>query len=106
MEAVSGVQPAALETSLPQQDNFSFSENFGSEESTIGDKFFQILSDTKQEISEKTSKIESSLNVEEITPVDLIRLQFEIAEITIQQELMSKGVSKSTQNVDTLLKAQ
>ncbi len=113
MDAVSSVQSIALDTSLPRQDSFAVNDNMalndnvaGIEETTLGDKFFQILSDTKQEINEKTTNIESSLKVDEITPMDLIRLQYEIAEITIQQELISKGVSKSTQNVDTLLKAQ
>lgn len=107
MDAVSSVQSVAFDTSLAKQDGFAINDNItGVEETTLGDKFFQILSNTKQEINEKTTNIESSLKVEEITPMDLIRLQYEIAEITIQQELISKGVSKSTQNVDTLLKAQ
>ncbi|VUD69249.1 Yop proteins translocation protein I [Thalassocella blandensis] len=106
MDAISTVQAPGLSTSL-QQDAFSFDQQgLSPDETSLGDKFFQILSDTKQEIKEKTSQIETSLKVDEITPVDLLRLQFEIAEITIQQELISKGVSKSTQNVDTLLKAQ
>lgn len=105
MDAISSIKPT-LESPLSNLDSFAFDQGVVNEESTLGDKFFQILSETKQGISEKTSQIESALSVEEITPVDLIRLQFEIAEITIQQELISKGLSKSTQNVDTLLKAQ
>ncbi|WP_444913822.1 type III secretion system inner rod subunit SctI [Microbulbifer sp. TRSA007] len=107
MDAISGVQPVAFDS--PLSDPGGFSQNHDdvlTSEATLGDKFFQIISDTKQEIGAKTNEIESALRVDEIKPVDLLRLQFEIAEITIQQELISKGISKSTQNVDTLLKAQ
>lgn len=106
MEAVSGVEPLALPNTLSQNDDSLNATSVSEDEITLGDKFFQILSDTKLEISEKTNQIHSSLSVDEISPVDLLRLQYELAEITIQQELISKGVSKSTQNVDTLLKAQ
>lgn len=112
MDAISGIQAPAFSSSIAdsssiaEQNNFGINESLNPDEASLGDKFFQILSDTKQEISEKTNQIESSLSVKDISPVDLIRLQFELAEITIQQELISKGVSKSTQNVDTLLKAQ
>ncbi|GLS24693.1 type III secretion system inner rod subunit SctI [Marinibactrum halimedae] len=113
MDAISGVPPVDVNSTFSQQENFSPSEDIGGprdiaggEDASLGDKFFQILSETKREINEKTSEIQSTLKVDELTPMDLIRLQYEIAEITIQQELISKGVSKSTQNVDTLLKAQ
>lgn len=107
MDAITGVEPIEINSSLTQHGESTFNESgVNAEESSLGDKFFKILSDTKQEISEKTTDIENTLKVDKLTPVDLIRLQFEIAEITIQQELVSKGVSKSTQNVDTLLKAQ
>ncbi|WP_444917385.1 type III secretion system inner rod subunit SctI [Microbulbifer sp. JMSA003] len=107
METISGAQPVAFDSPLSGQSGFLTGEDqFSASEATLGDKFFQIISDTKEEIGAKTTEIESALSVDEIAPVDLLRLQFEIAEITIQQELISKGISKSTQNVDTLLKAQ
>ena len=39
-------------------------------------------------------------------PGDALKLQMKMQEVMLQQELMSKVVSKSTQNIDTLLKGQ
>ncbi|NVK57421.1 MAG: type III secretion system inner rod subunit SctI [Alteromonadaceae bacterium] len=107
MEPVSGISSASFDSfstsEFTMADNFA--ENYQDIDS-LGNKFFEILSDAKENIATKSVEISEALNVKDISPVDLIRLQFQLAELTIQQELVSKGVSKSTQNVDTLLKAQ
>jgi type III secretion protein I len=73
----------------------------------VGAQFLDALGDAKQNISERASNIESSLQSSEaMTPGELMKIQVELAQLTLEQELISKGVSKTTQNVDTLIKAQ
>lgn len=45
-------------------------------------------------------------SAENFGPADAMKLQMKMQEVMLQQELMSKVVSKSTQNIDTLLKGQ
>jgi type III secretion system YscI/HrpB-like protein len=45
-------------------------------------------------------------NTDQLAPSDMLRAQMRFQQISMQQDLMSKVVSKSEQNVDQLLKGQ
>jgi len=55
-----------------------------------------------QAISELNQAVASSSN----SPADMLRIQQKLQQVTMQQDLMGKVVSKSEQNIDTLLKGQ
>ncbi|WP_144393340.1 type III secretion system inner rod subunit SctI [Pleionea sediminis] len=107
MEPISEISQVTLNNdSLGEQTSGSLDASINGETDSLGDRFLKMLGDTKQHIGEKSAEIQEALTVEHISPAELLKVQYELAEIAIQQELISKGVSKSTQNVDTLLKAQ
>ena len=59
-----------------------------------------------EKVAAKLQDVIGSVDVAELNPGEALRLQIEIQQVLLQQELMGKIVSKSNQNVDTLLKQQ
>lgn len=107
MDALSKITAVSMET-VTEQGEFAFPKAPSmAEVDGLGAQLLDALGETKKTVNEKSSSIEDTLSrVDDLSPGELLKVQFELAEITLQQELISKGVTKSTQNVDTLLKAQ
>lgn len=107
MEAVGKITAISLET-LQEQTGYAIPNAPSMAEiEGLGAEFKETLSEVKTDISTKVSSIgESISSLENVTPSQLLKLQLELTQVTLQQELISKGVTKTTQNVDTLIKAQ
>ena len=107
MDALSKITAVSMET-VAEQGDLSFPKVPSMAElDGLGAQLLDALGDTKKSVSETSLSIEQTLaRVDNLSPGELLKVQFELAEITLQQELISKGVTKSTQNVDSLLKAQ
>lgn len=107
MDALSKITAVSMETVAEQSDLGFPKAPSMAELDGLGSQLLDALGETKKNVNEKSLSIEETLKrVDNLSPGELLKVQFELAEITLQQELISKGVTKSTQNVDTLLKAQ
>jgi len=78
-----------------------------STDQTIGDKMLTGLQNIKEGYDHQVDVVTSiTSSTGPIDVKDMIKLQLDLAKLTMQGELINKTVSKSTQNIDTLLKSQ
>jgi type III secretion system YscI/HrpB-like protein len=96
----------AMEGSGPERNAQTAACREGSDGQCIGDAMLNNIQKIKADYDTAVEKINLSVSAVEITPQGLLRLQLEIARLQLQEDLMAKVASKSTQNVDTLLKSQ
>ncbi len=74
---------------------------------TLGDKILHGLQSVKSGYDHQAGAVQESLNGKDPLSInDMMKLQYDLAKLTLQGELINKTVSKSTQNLDTLLKSQ
>ncbi len=108
MEAVGKIVSVSLDTLQEQADYTTLpSAPNMAEVEGLGDEFLDALGEVKMQVSERSHNItETIANLEVISPAQLLQLQLDLAQVTLQQELISKGVTKSTQNIETVIKAQ
>lgn len=76
--------------------------------STIGEKLFSKLDAMGSEFKSTVMKAHEEMEKapDQLTLRDILKLQYEFAVITLQIDVVSKGVQKAVQNVDTLVKIQ
>ncbi|MBU6955870.1 type III secretion system inner rod subunit SctI [Hahella sp. HN01] len=111
--------PAALErfqqSLQPQSDASAHLTSDGSpvtlgveaSDNTLGDKVLQGMQNVKSGYDQQMEAMQLTLNsADPLNMSDMLKLQMDLAQLTLQGELISKTVSKSTQNLDTLLKSQ
>jgi type III secretion protein I len=78
-----------------------------STDQTMGDKMLAGLQNMKEGYDHQVDVVTSiTSSTGPIDVKDMIKLQLDLAKLTMQGELINKTVSKSTQNIDTLLKSQ
>ncbi|HET6468608.1 MAG TPA: type III secretion system inner rod subunit SctI [Geminicoccaceae bacterium] len=78
---------------------------------TLGDRILSSVDSMRVHYRETLEKVDSTLNshasVGESLPVqDMMRVMFEVTRLTLHEEMLSKLVGKTSQNLDTLLKGQ
>jgi len=75
---------------------------------TMGAQILQSLQSTAGEFSQKWQNISTRFDqVNELpTVVDMLRLQTDLLQVAVQYELVGKGVARTTQNVDSIVKMQ
>lgn len=79
----------------------------GGSSPTMGDKILQGLQNMKSGYDEQIGAVQTSVSRSDPLNIrDMMQLQLDLAKLTLQGELINKTVSKSTQNLDTLLKSQ
>lgn len=73
---------------------------------TLGNHILSSLRATAGEVSEKWQGVASGLDAMGTQPhmADLLRLQTNLVQASVQYELVGKAVSRSTQNVDALVR--
>ncbi|MDE1460999.1 type III secretion system inner rod subunit SctI [Spartinivicinus poritis] len=79
------------------------------EGSGITDQAVEIVENVKASIEKSDQKLSSSMEVAQDDPLSMqaiMAMQVELAKKHLQEELITKIASKSTQHVDTFLKAQ
>lgn len=75
---------------------------------TLGGKILGGLRGAAADFSDKWSGIASRLDAMAAQPsvADMLRLQTDLMKVSVQYELVGKVVSKSTQNLDSLVRLQ
>ncbi|WDE02797.1 type III secretion system inner rod subunit SctI [Thalassomonas viridans] len=74
--------------------------------SNIGDKVLDGLEKIKNVHEAEVESINVSLATPDLDVQSLMGLQMKLSRLSLQQDLIAKTASKSTQNLDTLLKTQ
>ncbi|RJG42759.1 EscI/YscI/HrpB family type III secretion system inner rod protein [Motilimonas pumila] len=107
MEAVNQVVSVSLD-SISDATDYSTPMSAG-EVDTLSDQFAAAMSDLKVGVSENVEGINETIaSIDSATtdPSKLFELQVKLTEVTLEQELLSKGISQCTKNVETVVKAQ
>lgn len=76
---------------------------------SMGDAILRSLDAAGRSYQEKSAGIRKLMAVENTTPLttsDLLRMQFELLDTSMQVDLISKTISKGTQHIDQLTKLQ
>lgn len=73
---------------------------------SLGDSIISGLQSASDGIHGKWASVTEALAGQELTITDALRLQMSVMQASVQYELMSKGISKTVQNLDQTLKTQ
>lgn len=75
---------------------------------TIGDVILRSLNEVKDRIQTAYSGIEGMVapNAAPPTVTDVLALQYRLVQVSVEYELVSKVVSKSSQNLEQIVKVQ
>lgn len=77
------------------------------EQSSPGARLLESVQNMRVGLQDAMKELTDVLaNTDELSPSDMLRAQMRFQQISMQQDLMSKVVAKSEQNVDQLLKGQ
>lgn len=73
---------------------------------TLGSQILSGLNGVAGDVSDKWKGIAQSLDglAKHATVSDMLRVQTELLQVSIQYELVGKAVARSTQNIDTLVR--
>lgn len=73
---------------------------------TLGNQILASLRNTTTEYSEKWQNISGRLDAMSSQPAiaDMLRLQADLVQVSVQYELVGKAVSRTTQNIDSLVR--
>lgn len=95
--ALTGLQ-AALQT--------AFTPAVDAAPATLGNQILASLRSTTTEYSEKWQNISGRLDAMSSAPAiaDMLRLQADLVQVSVQYELVGKAVSRTTQNIDSLVR--
>ena len=73
---------------------------------TLGDAILTGLQSASDDLGQRFSQAQTMLTGPDLSVADAMRLQLSIMQASMQYELINKGVSKMTQNIDQVLKTQ
>lgn len=107
MDAINQITAVSMDSLQGQQDYTLPTAPSMAEMEGLSAQFLEALGEMKAEVSSRADNVELSLsNLTDLSPQKLLQVQMELMQVTLQQELISKGVTKTTQNVESLIKAQ
>ncbi len=78
----------------------------GSEAGTLGDAILSGLKSASDDLGQRFNHAQTLLGNQDLSVADAMRLQLSIMQASMQYELINKGVSKMSQNIDQVLKTQ
>lgn len=74
---------------------------------TMGDQILNGLQTVSSELKQSISDVSAALKPGvDVSVSDLLRVQMGLMQVSVTYELVGKGISKSTQNLDQLVKLQ
>lgn len=85
-----------------------FEQAMSSQEESSGLEvgFLENISELKNTIDNAKSCLADTMKMAGDDPAQLLQMQWALTRINLEEELIAKTVGKTTQNVETLLKAQ
>lgn len=74
---------------------------------SLGERILNGLSGASSDFQQSLSKVSAALDASSQTsPSDLLKLQLNLTQVTIQYDLIGKVISRTTQNIDQMVKIQ
>lgn len=73
---------------------------------SLGDSIISGLQSASQDMQAKWAYVSETLSGADLGVTDALRLQMSVMQASVQYELISKGISKTVQNLDQTLKTQ
>lgn len=74
---------------------------------TMGEQILNGLQNVSSDLRQSIGDVSAALNSsEELSVSDLLKAQMGLMQVSVTYELVGKGISKSTQNLDQLVKMQ
>jgi type III secretion protein I len=73
---------------------------------TLGDSILKGLQNVSEDFRKSWASVNATLDGKVDSVSDLLKLQMGMAQVSLQFELIGKGVSRATQNIDQLVKLQ
>ena len=74
---------------------------------SIGDRILSGMQGLSNEVQQSWATVKNALdNTSNMTTADMLKLQMGLTQMSIQYDLVGKAISRSTQNLDQLLKMQ
>ena len=73
---------------------------------SLGDRILNGLGKLNEDSKAAIDQVEAAGAKVEMNPSDLLKAQYSLVQVSVQQDVMSKVVGKATQTLDTLLKNQ
>ena len=77
-----------------------------SAEASPGARILQHMDGLRTGLKEAVTELQATVANPNVQPADLMKVQMKLQQVTLQQDLLGKVVSKSEQNIDQLLKGQ
>ncbi|WP_038172609.1 type III secretion system inner rod subunit SctI [Vibrio pacinii] len=98
------VQDAQIEDEL--KERFEQAMSVVESDAGLEGGLLENISELKSNIDNAKSALQDNMQMIGDNPAKLLEMQWALTRITFQEELIAKTVGKTTQNVETLLKAQ
>ena len=73
---------------------------------TMGDTILSGLRSVSDDMSSKWSAVSRALDAPNLQVAQMLKLQLTISQMSVQYDLVGKAISRSTQNIDQLVKLQ
>ena len=73
---------------------------------TMGDAILSGLRSVSDDMSSKWSAVSRALDAPNLQVAQMLKLQLTISQMSVQYDLVGKAISRSTQNIDQLVKLQ
>lgn len=89
---------------MPRAD--AIASTTGTEKGGLGDAILSGLKSASDDLGQRFTQAQNMLTGPDLGVADAMRLQMSIMQASMQYELINKGVSKMTQNIDQVLKTQ
>ena len=96
------VQATQAQVQVPQSPDTTVALN----SKTLGDAILNTLNTASTQMNQTWHQAAQAVANKELNMADMLQLQMSVIQTSIQYELLSKGISKSTQNLDQILKTQ
>ena len=73
---------------------------------TMGDAILSGLRSVSADVSSKWNAVSKALDMPNLQMADMLKLQMTVSQMSVQYDLVGKAISRSTQNIDQLVKLQ
>lgn len=74
---------------------------------SLGDRILNGLSSASSDFQQSLNKVTAVLDAgEQMSTADLMKLQLNLVQVSIQYDLIGKAISRTTQNIDQMVKIQ
>jgi len=73
---------------------------------TLGERILTSVEKMRVDYQAGMGRVDATMQNQQARMPDMMRLMVDVMQMSLQQEMLSKTVGRTTQNIDTLLKGQ